>query len=131
MEQYVGRPETWPEGLKQTMIAAARAWGADGIGEVYADIIAAWVWQGADGIVLPDDMRSLVESKPWVAAREAEEAAAKADQAATLVAIGAARDGVLALSDSPTNEELKVALANLQAQIDWIVSTLGLGGEVI
>jgi hypothetical protein len=111
----------WPDGLIATFQAVDARLEQSAYAPLFADIVRAWVWSGADAPLTFDEAFRLAQTRPWVAEMEAGEAAKRAAEQAKRDEAERARGDVGKLPATPTSEELAAAVAALQKQVDWLI----------
>jgi hypothetical protein len=115
------RKQDWPHTLRQTFAELNRRMAQDEFAPLFADLVAAWVYDGGSRIIPPDEFMRLATEKPWMAEVEAEEAAKRAvEEEAKVAAIDARR----AIQEATKGPLADPSLAHIQAQLDWILLVL-------
>lgn len=118
-------PRDWPPGLIATIVALERGGiQQDGYASRIADIVQAWVWEGADAPLEAFATLKLLDEKPWIAEMEVEEAARRAVEMAKRAEMDAARAEVAKITINATPIEVAAAIMALQKQMDWLIEKI-------
>jgi hypothetical protein len=111
----------WPDGLIATFQAVDARLEQSAYAPLFADIVRAWVWSGAERALPFDEAFTLAQTRPWIAEMEADEAARKAAEQMKRDEAEQARGDVGKLLPTPTVEELAAVVGALQKQVDWLM----------